>query len=70
MRKNRVTFEVDKIIAQHVRVIDEAGMTSSSQLERVLVQAERANAIVVGDPEELQPRKQGRHSGSLPNVIA
>jgi Ti-type conjugative transfer relaxase TraA len=53
--------------AYDVLVIDEAGMISSRQLERVLGEAERrgAKVVLVGDPEQLQAIEAGAAFRSL-----
>jgi Ti-type conjugative transfer relaxase TraA len=47
--------------ANHVLVIDEAGMIGSRQMERVIAEAEKrgAKVVLVGDPEQLQAIKAG-----------
>src|SRR5690606_24324098 len=47
--------------ANHVLVIDEAGMIGTRQMERVIAQAEKrkAEVVLVGDPEQLQAIEAG-----------
>ncbi|MCW2337488.1 Ti-type conjugative transfer relaxase TraA [Sphingobium sp. B2D3A] len=47
--------------ANHVLVIDEAGMIGSRQMERVIAEAEKrgAKVVLVGDPEQLQAIEAG-----------
>jgi Ti-type conjugative transfer relaxase TraA len=51
----------DRLTARDVLVVDEAGMVSSRQLERVLSRAREAGAkvVLVGDPEQLQAIEAG-----------
>ncbi|HZG47852.1 MAG TPA: Ti-type conjugative transfer relaxase TraA [Allosphingosinicella sp.] len=51
----------DQLSANHVLVIDEAGMIGSRQMERVITQAEKrgAKVVLVGDPEQLQAIEAG-----------
>ena len=57
----------ERLDAQDVLVIDEAGMVGSRQLERVLGEAERrgAKVVLVGDPEQLQAIEAGAAFRSL-----
>jgi len=49
------------LTANHVLVIDEAGMIGSRQMERVIAEAEKrgAKVVLVGDPEQLQAIEAG-----------
>lgn len=49
------------LTANHVLVIDEAGMIGSRQVERVIAEAEKrgAKVVLVGDPEQLQAIEAG-----------
>ena len=51
----------DLLTGRDVLVVDEAGMVSSRQMERVLSQAQAAGAkvVLVGDPEQLQAIEAG-----------
>ncbi len=51
----------DTLSQKDVLVIDEAGMVGTKQLERILVEADRAHAkvVLVGDPEQLQAIEAG-----------
>jgi Ti-type conjugative transfer relaxase TraA len=53
--------EADRLTARDVLVVDEAGMVSSRQMERVLSHAREAGAkvVLVGDPEQLQAIEAG-----------
>lgn len=49
------------LTANHVLVIDEAGMIGSRQMERVLAEAEKRDSkvVLIGDPEQLQAIEAG-----------